>query len=177
MTWPAQACFSEVTMYWEAALGTVLVCLAKFKPRSKAFVVARWQFFHASYCHSCHRTQGCQLQGCCNSSRVCQQFSGLQSPHTLRLQRFPTVGSWGAIKTAKLNAMNEILSYMKLLCLWMIFVPSMTSMAKVRVMSINMGMTDQCEYVPFLFGLVSQPDSHRDSTRRLDYEDFVAYFA
>lgn len=115
------------------------------------------------------------LQACCCSSRVCQQFSGLQSQHTLQLQRFPTVTSWEATKVAKLNPVNEILLYAKVLCLWTIFAPSTITM--VGDMNINRNTTDHCAYMPFLFGMVSQPDNHRDNTRRLDCKDFVAYFA
>lgn len=57
------------------------------------------------------------------------------------------------------------------------FVPSMITMDKVIDMNMNMGTTDQCAYIPLLFGTVSQPDNHHAHTRRLDYRGFVAYFA
>lgn len=117
------------------------------------------------------------LWGCCLSSRVCQQFSGLHGQHTLWLQRFLTVSSWEATKTAKLNPVNEMLSYVKVLCLWMILVPFIITVGKVRDLNINRSTTDQCGYIPFMFGMVSQPDNHRDSTRRLDYKGLCCIFS
>lgn len=55
-------------------------------------------------------------------------------------------------------------------------VPFMITVGKVRDLNINRSTADQCGYIPFMFGVVSQPDNHHDSTRRLDYKDFVAYF-